>query len=998
MVDDPASPATWDAASSEIPRFMREVLERHARPAELRSVVDVLRARDVPGLFVDALRRVDGLNRADPTAERNAVECICATAAVLGVILGDDDEWDGKGDGDAGVEVENPREETRGERRSVPGGVSDAVRAERRDARDVRREFAEGLMRADAVGATLWALSALLDRHPASLSPPPVPRSPETRNPEPDLVLEPSGVLWSFLAVVLGALGPDIVPRTIRGEMHRPPRWLTAVEWSPAGVFYAFSAAHDHAESPENRRDRDVAGDILVACLFARIAREPTRDGSYSATGLTDGGPRGDALLRECAGYFLDHLVRRAGASAGGERRDWHLDGGTAAILSLVVWNECVRLGAPVDPMVEEYLMAHYARAFGPASRGEGFPRGEGFAALVAFGKSGSADAAARAWDRVSRAGARRPGSATWRANGRFLIAVLRPSSTGSGGYDGGQETSRDDLLPRLGDLALETSSRLAVTRNDFRRFEEAFGDDIAHVTLAQTLCREGDDLERVDARVAREALVGCMDARAPPSRAATAVRGETWRECAAAAATLDPRSPVLDDAFAVAAAATTLNAHLRRTHPEFDTSKSQQYALGDGTLPSRVKSTTRGFYGDDFGAAAARFARACRRGVGVERRTAVVALLFDDLIAEAMWVDTARGDEPPARTFRVHLASEAMRTARRRGDDGSGASPEKAKEVPNALTIVSLVVASVAILDVPFLCDVCAGLGNVGSLDRATTFDVLGTLVERFGFDRIDSKRLARIRRVARAGTCAGETEMEREAAAGCLRAALLATSARADPEEDDETLWELGVVEEWLVGTVPGIEPTTGTTAGETDARLALLATVARRVPGAFERAFGSRDAATRAAATAAAAMETAGDQVRPGALDALRALFREGSASSAVEGAVGGAVGDAVGGARGCSEVDRRPGAVASAMAPEDLAGVREVVASRRREVMASTRRRPDDGIAAMLARNDDGETRATGLWSTVARVGYDSRGELTALTRDVDAVVGRVDGGG
>lgn len=93
-----------------------------------------------------------------------------------------------------------------------------------------------------------------------------------------------------------------------------------------------------------------------------------------------------------------------------------------------------------------------------------------------------------------------------------------------------------------------------------------------------------------------------------------------------------------------------------------------------------------------------------------------------------------------------------------------------------------------------------------------------------------------------------------------------------------------------------------------------------------------------------------------------------------------------------------MDRRPGAVASAMAPEDLAGVREVVASRRREVMASTRRRPDDGIAATLARNDDGETRATGLWSTVARVGYDSRGELTTLTRDVDAVVGRVDGGG
>ena len=142
-----------------------------------------------------------------------------------------------------------------------------------------------------------------------------------------------------------------------------------------------------------------------------------------------------------------------------------------------------------------------------------------------------------------------------------------------------------------------------------------------------------------------------------------------SWRECAAAAATLDPRSPVLDDAFAVATAATTLNAHLRRTQPEVDTSGSQQYALGDGTLPSRVRSTTRTFYGDDSGAAAADVRARVSPRIGVERRTAVVALLFDDLIAEAMWVDTARGDDPPARTFRVQLASEAMRTARRRGE-----------------------------------------------------------------------------------------------------------------------------------------------------------------------------------------------------------------------------------------------------------------------------------------------------------------------------------------
>ena len=38
MVDDPASPGTWDAASSEIPRFMREVLER-PRPSHRRAAV-----------------------------------------------------------------------------------------------------------------------------------------------------------------------------------------------------------------------------------------------------------------------------------------------------------------------------------------------------------------------------------------------------------------------------------------------------------------------------------------------------------------------------------------------------------------------------------------------------------------------------------------------------------------------------------------------------------------------------------------------------------------------------------------------------------------------------------------------------------------------------------------------------------------------------------------------------------------------------------------------
>ena len=1024
LVDDRASPATRDAPSSEIPRFMRETLERHARPAELPSVADVLRAHDVPGLLVESLRRVDALTRADPTRERNAVECICATAAVIGVVLGDDD---GDDDGDGGVGDEN-RDETRPGGPSIPrGDVSDAVRAERDDARDVRRELAEGLMRADAVGATLWALSALLDRHHASSSPSPPdgerhPGRPEARHPvpdpDPDLDLEPSGVLWSFLAVVLGALGPDVVPRTIREEMHRPRRWPTGPEWSPAGVFAAFATAPVPGESPGDRRDGDVAGNILVACLFARIAREPTRDGSYSATGLTDGEARGDGLLRECAGYFLDHLARRAAAAAaaGADFSDpfWppDLGDGDAAVLSLVVWNECVHLGAAVDATIERYLVGHYARAFGGlASFGE--PSGEGAASLVALAKSGSVAAAARTWDRVSRAGSRRPGSATWRANARFLIAVLSPPR----GIARGRTRERD------GRASPTAPERCVVAPADFLRFEQVFGDDVALATLAQTLCREGDEHHRVDARVAREALVRCMNARAPPSRAAAAVRGETWRECARAAETLDPRSPVLDDVFAVAAAATTLNAHLRRTR------RDDEGAQRQSPIPERFPSTptsTVGFYGEDPGEAASRFVGACRRGVGAERRTAVVAVLFDDLIAEALCVDAARGNEPPARTFRVQLAREAMRTARGRrgGADGDGASgepgvdPEPA-ERSNALTVAGLVVASEAILDaratadgvrvdvnhhprsistfiddVPFLCDVAAGstragLGAVCSLDRASSFDVLATVVET-AFDLLDSERLARIRRVARAGTCAGETETEREAAAGCLRAALWATPE--NPEEDDETLWDVGVVEDWLVGAVPGIEATgTGTNAGETDARLALLATIARRVPAAFARAFGSRDAATRAAAAAAAALANGADFIRPGAVDALRALFGDIIRSGADEGADEGAdVGADVG-----AEVGRRPAVVASAMAPEDLAGVREVVESRLRALASPTRRRPVEVLPATVARDDKGETRATGLWSTVARVGYDLRGELTALTREIEAVTGRID---
>ena len=142
-------------------------------------------------------------------------------------------------------------------------------------------------------------------------------------------------------------------------------------------------------------------------------------------------------------------------------------------------------------------------------------------------------------------------------------------------------------------------------------------------------------------------------------------------------------------------------------------------------------------------------------------------------------------------------------------------------------------------------------------------------------------------------------------------------------------------------------------GNERGETDARLALLATVARRVPAAFARAFGSRDAATRAAAAAAAAMANGADFIRPGAVDALRALFGDIIRSGADEGAdVGADVG---------AEVGRRPAVVASAMAPEDLAGVREVVESRLRALASPTRHRPVQVLPATLARGDKGAPR-------------------------------------
>ena len=145
--------------------------------------------------------------------------------------------------------------------------------------------------------------------------------------------------------------------------MHRPASVVDRGRWSPAGVFYAFSAPHVHAESPENRRDRD-AGDILVACLFARIARAnppatvhiPRRVSPTVVIGVMPS-------ARECAGYFLDHLTRRAGRRRGGPPRLGPRRGNSHGFIAGGV-ERGVRLGAPVDPMVEEYLMAHYARAF----------------------------------------------------------------------------------------------------------------------------------------------------------------------------------------------------------------------------------------------------------------------------------------------------------------------------------------------------------------------------------------------------------------------------------------------------------------------------------------------------------------------------------------------------------------------------------------------------------------------------------------------------------
>ena len=144
------------------------------------------------------------------------------------------------------------------------------------------------------------------------------------------------------------------------------------------GCLRVFSPARPCRHVPRESSRSRVAGDILVACLFARIAREPTRDGSYSATGLTDGGHRGDALLRRVRRVLPGPPHARPGAAGGtaatgtatGEQpRFYRWWCGTSAFAS----------GAPVDPMVEEYLMAHYARAFeAAASRGEGFPRGDG--------------------------------------------------------------------------------------------------------------------------------------------------------------------------------------------------------------------------------------------------------------------------------------------------------------------------------------------------------------------------------------------------------------------------------------------------------------------------------------------------------------------------------------------------------------------------------------------------------------------------------------------
>ena len=348
-----------------------------------------------------------------------------------------------------------------------------------------------------------------------------------------------------------------------------------------------------------------------------------------------------------------------------------------------------------------------------------------------------------------------------------------------------------------------------------------------------------------------------CMDARAPPSRAPRPVRGRRGENARRRRRRLDLGVPSWTTRSPSPPPRTTLNAHLRRTQPEVDTSGSQQYALGDGALPSRVRLTTRAFYGDDSGAAAAgpraRVAessgsnvepparaalRRSHRGgdVGGHRargRTSREDVSRSTRVGGDANGATRGGSTVPAlgRTSRGGLPKGGRRFTVERVDDreprgGFGGDPRRARgfeprprERPPPA--VDFRVRRRRSVSVRRLRGARKASGH-STARRRSTF--AGTLVERFGFDRIDSKRLARIRRVARAGTCAGETETEREAAAGCLRAALL--ERRADPEEDDETLWELGVVEEWLVGTVPKRDRTYDGNDREGDGRAARAA----------------------------------------------------------------------------------------------------------------------------------------------------------------------------
>jgi hypothetical protein len=329
---------------------------------------------------------------------------------------------------------------------------------------------------------------------------------------------------------------------------------------------------------------------------------------------------------------------------------------------------------------------------------------------------------------------------------------------------------------------------------------------------------------------------------------------------------------------------------------------------------------------------------------------------------------------------------------------------------------------------DVDAVNALCAvGLGSTRSADRALALESLAFLCFDTGSGYGGSgdggsgdggdggvvRKLARA--AARAGMCAGESDLEREAACACACALMASSSssssssrgtdaaAAAAAAENHDSLddgWAETLLQEWLLGGGGGGDGGGGgvhgaivmsSTPHDDDAGLFFAATLARTSPRAFGRVFrpgGDATAKTVAKAVAAAAA-TRGRS--GGALAFLRALVPSSRSGETGETGVG-ATAETSGGGEGPEN-----GAATRHLSRGDFVGVRDALL---RAVETAAGDADDDdarprGIASAVGHARVGHaTHATRLhailpWLAARRGSVDGLGELRALADDAAA---------